>query len=78
MSTATTKTNRVLVALDGSPASLEALRVGDRMATALGARLVGVTVWEPFRHGVFPPASTHPEEFAEHLVANCVPAAFKD
>jgi nucleotide-binding universal stress UspA family protein len=71
-------TNRVIVAVDGSPSSLEALRVGHAMAELLGARLVGVTAWQPFRHGVLPPLSAHPEEFAEHLVANCLLAAFRN
>jgi nucleotide-binding universal stress UspA family protein len=69
--------NRVIVAVDGSPASLEALRVGHQMAALLGARLVGVTVWELFQHGVLPPESAHPEQFAEDLVANCLLAAFR-
>ncbi|MET3803293.1 nucleotide-binding universal stress UspA family protein [Nakamurella sp. UYEF19] len=71
------KTGRVMVAVDGSPASLEALRVGRRLAGLSGDRLVGVTAWQPFRHGVLPPASAHPEEFAEDLVSNCVIAAFR-
>jgi nucleotide-binding universal stress UspA family protein len=69
--------NRVIVAVDGSPSSLEALRVGHRMATLLGAGLVAATAWQPFRYGVLPPVSAHPEEFAEDLVANCLLAAFR-
>jgi len=44
MSNISPNASRVLVAVDGSPASLEALRVGHRMATLFGDRLVGVTL----------------------------------
>ncbi len=67
---------QVLVAVDGSPASLEALRHGYRMAGLLGDELVGVTVWQPYRHGILPPNSTHPQQAAEQLVAESVDAAF--
>ena len=68
---------QVLVAVDGSPASLEALRQGNRMAELLGHELVAVTAWLPFRHGVLPPPSIHPQETAEQLVADSVLAAFR-
>ncbi|QNK80238.1 universal stress protein [Nakamurella sp. PAMC28650] len=77
MSTDAPNTRRVLVAVDGSPASLEALRVGHRMATLFGEQLVGVTAWQSFRHGVLPPTSTHPEETAERLVTTSVIEAFR-
>ncbi|MDQ2738771.1 MAG: universal stress protein, partial [Actinomycetota bacterium] len=77
MSTDSLDTRRVLVAVDGSPASLEALRAGHRMATLLGDRLVGVTAWQPFRHGVLPPSSTDPEKSAEQLVTRSAIAAFR-
>lgn len=37
---------RIVVGVDGSAASLSALRRGARMAERLGCSLVGVTVWE--------------------------------
>jgi len=77
MSTTSPDTRRVLVAVDGSPASLEALRAGHQMATLLGDRLVGVTAWQSFRHGVLPPTSIHPEESAEQLVTRSATAAFR-
>ena len=39
---------RVVVALDGSPSSVQALRQGARMAEALGLLLTMVTVWRRF------------------------------
>lgn len=77
MTIGSTNAQRVLVAVDGSAASLEALRVGHRMAQLLGDRLVAVTAWQPFRHGVLPPTSTHPQEFAENLVTRSVMEAFR-
>lgn len=67
---------QVLVAVDGSPASIQALRHGSSMAGFLGARLTAVTVWQPLRHGILPPTSTHPFQVAEQLVARSVLAAF--
>jgi nucleotide-binding universal stress UspA family protein len=68
---------RVLVAVDGSEASIEALRQGHRMAVLLGDDLVAVTAWQPFRRIVLPPTSTHPRDAAEQLVANSILAAFR-
>jgi nucleotide-binding universal stress UspA family protein len=73
----TTRHGQVLVAVDGSPASIEAVRYGHSMAVLLGARLTVVTAWEPLRHGVLPPISTHPFQAAEQLVALSVLAAFR-
>ncbi len=71
----TSTTSRVLVAVDGSPASVQALRTGRRLADLFGDRLVAVTVWEPFRHGVLPTDTAHPQQAAEQLVARCLLAA---
>lgn len=67
---------QVLVAVDGSPASIEALRFGRSMAVLMGARLTAVTAWQPLRHGMLPPTSTHPYQAAEQLVVLSVLAAF--
>ncbi|MGN6131700.1 MAG: universal stress protein [Nocardioidaceae bacterium] len=40
-----TPTRRVVVGVDGSPGSVEALRWGARVATALGATVQAVTAW---------------------------------
>jgi nucleotide-binding universal stress UspA family protein len=68
---------QVLVAVDGSPASIEALRYGHSMAALMGARLTAVTAWQPLRHGILPPTSTHPYQAAEQLVAQSALAAFR-
>lgn len=67
----------VLVAVDGSSASLEALRHGHRMADLLGAELVAVTAWQPSRRGILPPVTGHPQENAEQLVYRSVIKAFR-
>ena len=67
----------VLVAVDGSPASLEALRHGYRMAELLGDELVAVNTWQPFRRLVLPPTSPHPRDGAEKLLQDSVSAAFR-
>ncbi len=77
MATESVPERRILVAVDGSPASLEALRVGARLAAMSGEKLVGVSLWQPFRHGVLPPNSRHPEEAAEQLVATSATEAFR-
>jgi nucleotide-binding universal stress UspA family protein len=68
---------QVLVAVDGSPASLEALRHGQHMAELLGDALVAVSAWQPFRHGVLPPSSTDPEQASEDLITNSLLASFR-
>jgi hypothetical protein len=50
--------------------------MGRRLADLFADRLVAVTVWEPFRHGVLPPSTVHPQQVAEQLVARCLLAAF--
>lgn len=67
---------RVLVAVDGSPASLEAVRYGRRMAIFVGGEMTLVTAWQPLRHGILPPSSLHPQRAAEQLIADCVREAF--
>ncbi|SDP38649.1 Nucleotide-binding universal stress protein, UspA family [Nakamurella panacisegetis] len=72
-----TDVGQILVAVDGSPASLEALRHAHRMATLLGDELVAVTAWQPFRRLVLPPPTAHPQEAAEQLLAASVIEAFR-
>lgn len=40
------ETGRILVGVDGSPASIEALRWAGRVATALGARIDAISAWQ--------------------------------
>lgn len=72
-----TRPGQVLVAVDGSPAAIEALRYGRTMAAIMDARLTVVTAWQPLRHGILPPTSIHPYQAAEQLVARCVREAFR-
>src|SRR4051794_697668 len=51
--------NKVLVAVDGTPASLQALRMGRQLADLFGDSLVAVTVWEPSRKGLLPTDTVH-------------------
>ena len=46
------------------------------MATLLGDRLIAVSAWQPFRHGILPPTSTHPMATAEQLIVNSIREAF--
>ncbi len=40
------ETGRILVGVDGSPASIEALRWARRVATALGAKIDAISAWQ--------------------------------
>ncbi|MGI8415494.1 MAG: universal stress protein [Nakamurella sp.] len=66
----------VVVAVDGSEASREALREGHRMAELLGAPLAAVTSWHLSR-GLFPPTSWTPEPDAELLLTDSIREAFR-
>lgn len=77
MNTERSGSGTVVVAVDGSPASLEALRHGHRMATLLGDELLAVTAWRPFRRLVLPPPTIHPQETAEQLLSASMAEAFR-
>lgn len=66
----------VVVAVDGSEASREALREGHRMADLLDAPLAAVTSWHLSR-GLFPPTSWNPETDAELLLTDSIREAFR-
>lgn len=66
----------VVVAVDGSEASREALREGHRMAELLGAPLAAVTSWHLSR-GLFPPESWNPETDAGLLLTDSIREAFR-
>jgi nucleotide-binding universal stress UspA family protein len=70
-------TGQVIVAVDGSPSSLEALRQGHRMATALGHPVVAVNVWQGPHYGLNLPQSWHPERDAKELLASSIRTAFE-
>lgn len=65
----------VVVAVDGSASSLEALRTGHRMAELLDRPLVAVNAWD-IAYGLFPPRSWHPERDAQALLDRSITAAF--
>lgn len=68
-------TPHVLVAVDGSQSSLEAIRQAHRLAELLGASVVAVSAWHQ-QNGLFPPLSYHPDEDCRQLLANSLREAF--
>jgi nucleotide-binding universal stress UspA family protein len=72
---APTESHPVLVAVDGSPSSLEAIRQGHRLGGLLGAPVVAVSAWHQ-QNGLFPPLSYHPDEDCRQVLANSLREAF--
>lgn len=71
----------ILVGVDGSDSSLEALRKGVELATALGAPLEALTFWNlsPSPSGAYYPiAGWSPEEDAREILAAAIQSAFGD
>ncbi len=66
---------RVIVAVDGSPSSLEALRQGRLQARLLGTTVLAVCAWHQ-QNGLFPPMSYHPEEDSREILHNSIREAF--
>lgn len=75
MTASTPTIGRVLVAVDGSPSSLEALRQGRRQARLLETTVVAVTAWHQ-QNGLFPPMSYRPEEDSREILHNSIREAF--
>ena len=65
----------VLVAVDGSPSSLEAIRQAHLYAGLLGTSIVAVSAWHQ-QGGLFPPSSYHPEQDSRKVVLNSIREAF--
>ncbi|MGX1910049.1 universal stress protein [Streptomyces phaeochromogenes] len=61
----------IVVGIDGSEASMAALRWAARQARALGAEVTAVHAWEPSARGFAPyaPVSAHPTAAEERLQA---------
>lgn len=72
---ATSRSHPVLVAVDGSPSSLEAIRQGHRLGELLGASVVAVSAWHQ-QNGLYPPLSYHPDEDCRQLLSNSLREAF--
>ncbi|KAD4059968.1 universal stress protein [Arthrobacter yangruifuii] len=72
--------NRIVVGVDGSEESLEALRLGRRLADLLGCRIEAVTVWEypALLATPFPTTEWSPRVEAERALAEAVEAAFAE
>ena len=70
-----TEINTVLVAVDGSPSSLEAIRQAHRLGELLGATVIAVSAWHQ-QNGLFPPMSYHPEDDCTLVLSNSLREAF--
>ena len=70
-----TETHPILVAVDGSPSSLEAIRQGHRLGELLGAPVVAVSAWHQ-QTGLFPPMSYHPDDDCRQVLSNSLREAF--
>lgn len=70
------RSGRIIVGLDGSEESLDALRRGYRIAVALHTRLTAVTVWRyPAAYGAYG-TDWSPEQDAHLVQEAAVPAVF--
>ncbi len=68
---------RIVVGVDGSPASILALRWAGRLVPALGTSITAVTAWQmQIAFGTFVPLDWQPEVWAEQTVAEAVTKAF--
>jgi nucleotide-binding universal stress UspA family protein len=68
---------RIVVGVDGSDASIDALRRGARMAEALGVRLEAITVWQyPLEFGGYVTAEWSPETDARSVLDEAAQEVF--
>lgn len=65
----------IVVGVDGSPRSKDALRQAQRLAEATGCHLKAVMAWQHSTLG-FPPIAWNPEEDAEDVLTQTVSDAF--
>jgi len=77
-STDTRDTRPILVGVDGSPTSIEALRTAARLGAALDLPIRAVTTWvvDPGFGGYVPVDTTGPEQMAQELLDRALAAAF--
>lgn len=74
----TTDTRPILVGVDGSETSIEALRTAARLGDALNLPIAAVTTWviDPVLAGYMPVDTAGPEEAARAVLDNALAAAF--
>lgn len=73
--------SRILVGVDGSDASIHALRRGARIAGALKAPLEAITTWEfpiMLDGAYYPMDNWSPENDAQQILANAIDQAYGD
>lgn len=69
----------IVVGIDGSASSIEALREADMVASALRCRLVGFTAWHyPITFGAYVANGWEPESDARAAQASAISAVFGD
>lgn len=68
---------RIVVGVDGSDSSIDALRRGARMAEALGARLEAITVWQyPLEFGGYVTSEWSPDGDARSVLDEAARGVF--
>lgn len=74
----TIETRPILVGVDGSETSIEALRMAARLGSALHLPIEAVTTWvvDPVLAGYVPVDTTGPEETAQAILDGAIAAAF--
>lgn len=71
--------SRILVGVDGSEPSIDALRRAAKIAGALGAPIEAITTWEfPILIGGYYPAEWSPEEDAKNILDSAIAEAFPE
>lgn len=69
---------RIVVGVDGSEPSIEALRYAAKIARGLGCSLHAITTWEFPVTDVYPTGDWFPEKDAGELLASAIELAFGD
>jgi nucleotide-binding universal stress UspA family protein len=70
--------HRIVVGVDGSPSSIDALRWAEQIGTAVGTEIDAVISWDfPQSYGYAPVTMDYrPDQDAEHALAEALTAAF--
>ncbi len=76
---ASRKPRVIVVGVDGSPSSINALELAARLVPLAGDVIRAVTVWQyPVGFGTFAPLDWNPDEMAEAALDQALSAAFQD